>query len=88
MHLKLPLCIESWRSFPHDGWIFNNEKILPPNAFMDEYEWIVSLRSVYPERIEKVLRIINKEKRGSLNHAWLVRYVACKLTAKLNREYT
>jgi len=86
--MNLSLCIESWRSFPQDGWIVNGEKVLPPNAYLDEYDWIVNLRHVYPDRIEAVLKKIDKYKRDSTYHAWLVRHAAFKLIARLNREYT
>ena len=47
------LNIYSYRKFPRDGWVIGEKRILPPNAFVDENDWVDSLSEFYPDIMKK-----------------------------------
>jgi len=82
----LDLSLDSIRSFPANGWNIKGKKILPPNAFTSEENWIISVKELYSEIVSKIILIIDKEKKGSITYQYLIRHAVLKLINKLNRE--
>jgi hypothetical protein len=48
------LSFYSYRKFPSDGWIIDGKHIFPPNAFMNENDWVDSLSEFFPDMMERL----------------------------------